>query len=214
MSQSGSRPLATTGLGRAGKFGACSVALGVGLGVAGESQAGIMQFVPDGGPITLTGGSLEIDLNDDGHPDFLLDTVLQNYHDAVFQITGLITDGFENLIDFVLHNYAGAKLRSTIGPTDDLWQKVRELYDPNMAGGELDGQQKVIGLFFEIPGGSSHYGGLVVEGMGSSLIIHGGFFETRADTPIEGVPEPGSLALLALGAAGLVAWRLKKGVAA
>ncbi|REK15941.1 MAG: PEP-CTERM sorting domain-containing protein [Planctomycetota bacterium] len=68
-----------------------------------------------------------------------------------------------------------------------------------------------MGVVFEIPGGSPHFGFLDVAVAAGAITVYGGGYESDPNTPIvAGVPEPGSLTLLAMGAAGLVAWRRRK----
>lgn len=73
-----------------------------------------------------------------------------------------------------------------------------------------------IGVRFIIPGGppTTHYGwiNLAVDHKNKSFTVFGWAYESAANTPIHVpvVPEPASLALLAMGAGGIVAWRKRK----
>jgi hypothetical protein len=206
-------------LGRIGKLGVGTVALGIGLGVATEVSAGIVNVAMPNGPVVLhKGDSADFDLNHDGHLDFMiLDTASHNYLGAIFQIDGLVTNDFRNMIDFVLHGYHGASIVPAIGPfNSDTWGSVFDVFNSSGTGGLAPNDRALIGLLFEIPGSTPHYGALEVEGQGTgndgTLTVFGGFYDTVANQPIPSVPvpAPGGLATLALGAASIAAWKLRR----
>jgi hypothetical protein len=88
------------------------------------------------------------------------------------------------------------------------------VYGSGVTGGVSPNDRALIGLLFEIPGSTPHYGALEVEGQGTgsdaTLTVFGGFYDTVANEPITSVPAPGGLATLALGAASIAAWRLRR----
>jgi len=148
-----------------------------------------------------------VELRKRGSLDFAIETVSHNYLGAIFQITGLITDDIPNLISRVFHNYEGAQIVPTIGLADETWKADLQLLDSFEGSGVLLGNRGLIGLRFEIPGGSPHYGLLDIQGISdggdSRLIVYGGLWEDQPNTPISfdsSVPEPSTLTLLALGA--------------
>ena len=72
---------------------------------------------------------------------------------------------------------------------------------------------KYLGVQFNI-GANTHYGWveLSANAAKTQFTVHGYAYETTPDGAIAAgaVPEPGSLALFALGAAGLAAWRIRR----
>jgi hypothetical protein len=91
------------------------------------------------------------------------------------------------------------------------------LFETATPSGPLLDVRGWLGLLFDIPGGSTHFGYLDLEGsVGQDpstalLRIHGGAFESEPDQPIAATaPEPGALALLALGCVGIAAMRTRR----
>ena len=200
--------------GRLGKLGIGTVALGLGLGVATEASAGIVNYVIPNSPVVLhKGDSATFDLNHDGRVDFVIsDTASHNYLGAIFHIEGRVTNDFQNLIDFVLHGYTGASIVPTIGPSNtETWGRAFDVFGGGGGSGVAPTERALIGLLFEIPGSTPHYGGLEVEGQGTgidaTLTIYGGIYNSVANEPVSSVPAPGSLTTLALGAASIAAWK-------
>lgn len=72
-----------------------------------------------------------------------------------------------------------------------------------------------LGMQVDVPGGSLHYGWVRLSVDANNVVVHDMAIESDAGAPIRAgagaaIPEPGSLGLLALGAAGLVAWRRRR----
>ena len=187
------------------KLAAYSAAAGGMTALADSAVAGAIRYSPPGGPLLFethgdhTLPEFPIDLDGDGVIDFELRSYLS------FALTG----GPMNL---PLHEVSTSLLAAvvpageTIGPDPRFTHEYAHL-------GNFVGTRGFVGLRFDIPGGSPHYGFLdvAIDASGNQLTLFGGAYESLADTPIvAGVPEPGSLGLLALGAAGLAAWRLRR----
>lgn len=180
-------------------------------------------------PVTLSQGGERVVMDLDG--DRLGDFVVRahNYLDGIlFDIISHVYESTEVVRNVVAHNYEAASgdlgitlLRrgQQVGPDTTDWQgRFADLNDPSLGvlletdtpSGPFLNSRGFIGLFFEFLDGSHHFGYLELEGTGAALTILGGAFESQPDAPIQiptSVPEPGSLALLACGAAGLAAWR-------
>lgn len=199
-----------------------SAAVGA-FALASDVEGAIIPYIPDptGRPVVLgLGDSFDIDVDGDQIVDYTIDVVSHNYlgaMGALFEIAGATTSGFQNLAshnydDPDLGNYVGfANYHDVagyeIGPDVRGWHDRAPIFSTASEAGDFFGARGWLGLYFEIPGGSPHFGFLDLEGTPDSLYVHGGGFESQANTPIRTASEPGSLALLALGAGGLAAWR-------
>jgi hypothetical protein len=187
------------------KLAAYSAAAGGMTALADSAVAAVIPYTPPGGPLLFethgdhTLPEFSIDVDGDGLTDFELRSYLS------FALTG-------GPMNFPLHEVPTSLFAAivpageTIGPDPRFANEYAHL-------GNFVGTRGFVGLKFDIPGGSPHYGFLDVEiaASGFQLTLHGGAYESQADTPIvAGVPEPGSLGLLALGAGGLAAWRLRR----
>lgn len=84
------------------------------------------------------------------------------------------------------------------------------------SGGWLGGNQGYIG-FEIVDGANTHYGWIEVrvdaDNAGGEIIRYAIEDDPSADMQITGIPEPSSLACLAMGAAGLLGWRQRRGKA-
>ncbi len=90
------------------------------------------------------------------------------------------------------------------------WSHNGYVYYPGLGGGTPEGAPSYLGVRFDL-GGGNQYGWIGVVRSGIALDAFAWGYETEAGVPIPaGAPEPGSLALLALGAAGLAAGRRRR----
>lgn len=202
-----------------------SAAVGA-FALASDVEGAIIPYIPDptGQPVVLgLGDSFDIDLDGDRIVDYTIDVVSHNYlgaMGALFELAGSRTDGFQNLAS---NNYDDPDLGAyhgfanyhdvggyEIGPDVRGWYDDAPLFSTASGAGDFFEARGWLGLYFEIPGGSPHFGFLDLEGTTDALHVHGGGFESQANTPIRTASEPGSLALLALGAGGLTAWRRRR----
>lgn len=149
------------------------------------------------------------DLNDDGTGDFSIYNYLGYFG---VPVNGL---GSLNRVDTAdLRPYSGLYLATLIG--------AGEVIDGSTVGsfgfvptGYLDDfydTRGFVGVRFDIPGGSPHFGYLdiSIDTTAQTVTVHGGAYESEANTPITTpVPEPTGLGLLAIGAAGIAGWRRK-----
>ena len=193
------------------KLTASSSLAAAGLGLTGGAQtdAAVVPFNPPGGPITIhriEDGSNDYYENFDIDGNSINDFALWSYYGPYLltwagqghsETSLIMNNGFEAAI---------VAPGASVGPDTTGW--------PNDVSIEsFVGTRGYAGVVFDIPGGSPHFAYLDIE-VASDLsfaTVHGGAYESLANTPIQTpVPEPGSLLLLASGAAGLAAWRRKR----
>jgi hypothetical protein len=189
------------------KFAACSslaVGAGFGLFAAESTDAAVVPYDPPGGPIVMHAGYLyyEFDIDGDANSDF-------DIYDLSYFGSFRLSDNFgiQNLIMNDGSLAAVLAPGATVGPDSSGWPN--EVLLDSFAG-----TRGYAGVVFDIPGGSPHFGYLDFELTAdrSVLTLYGGAYESQANTPISiPVPEAGSLVILASGAAGLAAWRRKRG---
>ncbi len=106
-----------------------------------------------------------------------------------------------------------APATGSFGAAFDLWSQSDYLY-----GNWINVSNRYLGVRFSISG-ATHYGWVRMSTVNTDTVtIHDYAYETLADTPIvtgiTAVPEPGTLALFASGAAGLIALRRRRRKAA
>jgi hypothetical protein len=180
--------------------------------LAERARAEVVPYVPPGGPQTvenLNGGfpgvsKFDIDLDGDGQYDFVLD----GYLGFVFRTPSFSGENQVLLQPDSIVSYLAAIVApgETIGPVfvdSYYWSQL----------GNFIGTRGFFGVRFDIPGGSPHFGYLdiAIDSTQELATLYGGGYESEPNAPITTpVPEPSGLALLALGAAGLAAWRNRK----
>jgi hypothetical protein len=156
--------------------------------------------------------------------------VLENSNGQFYDIFQMDIDG-DGQLDFELYGYFGFNARDLgSGSNRIIEDSFNEYFARLIAPGEtidfgslplasdagMDnfiGTRGFVGLRFDIPGGSIHFGYLDVEVDSDNefLTLYGGAYESVAEMPITTpVPEPAALGLLATGAAGLAAWRSRR----
>jgi hypothetical protein len=189
---------------------ACAGALG-----ANEASAEVRNMrLPGGVPIVITPDDehdLELyDLDIDG--DNVIDFELSSYLGDVW----IRSQNFSNYLNGIVGEYI---------PFNALFVGAGEWIDQYLGfnnGGfdeyaALDrfiGTRGYAGVKFDIPGGSLHYGYLDigVSAVGSQITVYGGAYQSNAEWPIQAgaTPEPTTFGMLALGAAGVAAWRTRR----
>lgn len=192
---------------------------------ASPAQAAIIHY--GGAPQSTNGGTLDLDLNNDLVVDFTFNADSDNSAASadmnptvsfpVGGVTNPLTAG--TMVD----------VNSSYGTS--AYKIAKSLVDSNgvvtnNGGNYTIDTDQYMGLQFQI-GGSTHYGWALINPVSSSYTDQGvGYgkvdialkdfaYESTADTGIEAgatssVPEPSSLALFALGAAGIAALRRRR----
>lgn len=206
----------------AGRLAAYSTAAAASSLLAERAAAEVVYVVPVGGPLTLEnmhGGTsanstYDIDFDGDGLYDFRLDSYLN------FSLIGSTQSNVALQSSNSPHLAANVSAGETIGPTFD-----SQFYFTGLDN--FIGTRGFVGVKFIVPGGAEDtadadapagaatpgthfaYLDLAIDSENNFLTYYGGAYESLPDTPIttQQVPEPHSLALLAAGAAGLLAWR-------
>ena len=198
---------------RLAQYSMVAGAAGVALSAGDDAKAAPTPYpLPGGMPVVIDAASpiFEVDLDDDSVTDFTVD--YRTDYGGSFGIKDL---------DFVGN---GAYQRFDSDVESELTIRIEEgvAIDTDLSGGFFRESDRgffhvTAGTFasytafqsnpgfvaLRLSGGFFGYLQVVVNGAGDQLSILGGAVESVADTPITTVPEPGALARLAAGAAGL-----------
>lgn len=193
-----------------------SLAAGATFGAVREVRADLLSGWKSGTPFTLLADDLprDVDINKDGFTDYVI-TVSEPHSNPPpllewASIEPLTVNSLKNAV-FVDEDYNVNKFTHA---NDVLTSDLPKIWATDYAdiysyfyGGSLvfaQGSPGYIGLIFEVPGGSPYYGVMktFVDADQGKLIV--------SEVGYQPVPEPGSLGLLAMGAAGLLAWRTVK----
>jgi hypothetical protein len=189
---------------------ACAGALG-----ANEASAEVRNMrLPGGVPIVITPDDehdLELyDLDIDG--DNVIDFELSSYLGDVW----IRSQNFTNYLNGIVGEYFpfNALLVGAGEWIDQYLGFNHGGFDQYAALDRFIGTRGYAGVKFDIPGGTLHYGYLDigVSTGGSQITVYGGAYESQANERIQAgaVPEPTTLGLLALGAAGVATWRTRR----
>ena len=173
---------------------------------------------PDDVRLSPGQGSIHINLSNVLNPNPTL-----NNPDAVINYNFDTTNNALNLTFNSLNNMAAAlpnpvNLNAEIGPRNTNFLETFNLgvVNPNLpAKGDWVGATNAfLGMMVDVPNSSPHFGWVrlsVDDNLG--IVLHDFAIESESNQAIlagAGIPEPGSLGLLALGAAGLLAWRKRR----
>jgi hypothetical protein len=192
---------------------AYSLAAGAAAGAAAEAHAAIVYSGPQNINVAQS-ASQNIDLNLDGVHDIKLENYVfggGNYQGALVSYVPGKLVGFNSGLSYVSALSAGATIDgSTVGP--GFGSMAYGTHNPNAQFNNVTGA--FIGLGF--PAGANTLYGWVrvdVNNSAGTLKIEDWAYESQPGIGIKagaGVPEPGTLGLLAAGGAGLLALRRKR----
>lgn len=187
-----------------------------GIFAPSRAEAAVIPIqLPGGGPViieTPAPGHTAINYNLDMNGDGVLDFRLQSYLGTSISSLSTRADLNGAILWYMSSNVrflsAGELIDNDL-TVDRGWDALRTFGLFN----SFIGTRGYAGVQFDIPGGSPHFGYLdvAVDQTGNKLTLYGGAYESQTGVGIAAgaVPEPSGLALLAMGAAGLAAWRRK-----
>lgn len=171
---------------------------------------------PDDVSLSPGQGSIHINLSNILNPTL-------NKPDAVINYSFDTTSNAVNLT-FNSLNHMAAALPNPVNPNGEIGPRNTNFLEtfnlgvvnPNLpAQGEWVGATNAfLGMMVDVPDSSPHFGWVrlsVDDNLG--IVLHDFAIESESNQAIlagAGIPEPGSLGLLALGAAGLLAWRKRR----
>ena len=173
------------------RLAAYSAVIGSVCAVPHLCPADVVQYTPPGGPVSIdTNQTFDVDFNGDATNDFQL---LFSFDSYLFFINSLA-----NLVDTTGQSANVIPAGGAVGPDITGWT----------VSGDFNAFSNIrgfVGVQFDIPGGSPHFGYLDIRideesEVQSLLTLYGGAYESNPNTPLNTVPEPSSIAALAFGA--------------
>ncbi|MGD9719798.1 MAG: PEP-CTERM sorting domain-containing protein [Pirellulales bacterium] len=176
--------------------------------LADRADGEVVPYNPPGGPLVLhngNGGTVNEIFLDIYTGDATYEYRLYSYFG--FTIQTQFNENPDDLVLWIIQYFAAVvPAGETIGPLSSPWENYGYM-------DQFTGMRGYLGIQFDIPDSSPHFGYLDIgiDQAGQTLTVYGGAYESLANTAITTpVPEPGGLALLAAGAAGLAAWRQRR----
>jgi len=211
------------------KLVAYALAAGAGLAIAGQNANAAVIYTDAHIPINSTVGTLSvIDLDNDGIPEFAVAASHCSCASSANHFLSFLNLPFTGVMGASNSGSANASALPVGTPIDALGNFIFAVnplaYAARFSSGSstygtfANAGEKFLGLVFVDANNQTHYGWArfnviadpTMPEVRGQLIDYA--YEDLADTGIEAgaAPEPGSLSMLALGAAGLAAWRSRR----